>query len=157
MYATAEQLRRHGYGEDVVARALDLRRRFEDSVHDRPVDEEALASELLAALDEEWYAHLWLPPTLLDDEGKRLWIEEMDFDPRPIFARVRVPTLAFYGQDDGWSPVEPSVEAWRAAHADDVEIVVIPEASHELRLPDGRLAPEYERKLVEWVVRRPSG
>ena len=33
MYATAEQLRLAGYDEDVVSRALDLRRRFEDCIH----------------------------------------------------------------------------------------------------------------------------
>jgi len=115
MYATAQQLRLAGYGEQVVARALDLRRRFEESVHDRPVDEDALKADLLAALDEPWFEQLWLPPTLLDEEGRRLWIEEMDFDPRPIFAEVRVPALLFFGGRDSWTPVEPSVEAWRAA------------------------------------------
>jgi hypothetical protein len=42
-------------------------------------------------------------------------------------------------------------EAWRAARGEEVEIVVIPEAEHELTLPDGSLAPEYERTLVDWL------
>ena len=50
------------------------------------------------------------------------------------------------------TPVEPSVEAWRAARGDEVEIVVIPEAEHDLTLPDGSLAPEYTSVLVEWVA-----
>jgi pimeloyl-ACP methyl ester carboxylesterase len=154
MYATAQQMRLDGYGEDVVERALDLRRRFEDSVHGLPVDEEELRADLLAGLDEPWFRHLWLPPTLLDEEGRGLWIEEMDFDPRPIFAQVRVPTLLFFGGRDSWTPVEPSVEAWRVARGDEAEIVVIPEAEHEMTLPDGTIAPEYERKLVEWLVSR---
>jgi len=33
MYATAQQLRLAGYGDEVVERGLDLRRRFEDAVH----------------------------------------------------------------------------------------------------------------------------
>jgi pimeloyl-ACP methyl ester carboxylesterase len=152
MYATAQQLRLAGYGEDVVETALDLRRRFEDSVHDRPLDEELLRADLLAAIDEDWFAHLWLPPTTLDEEGKQLWIDEMDFDPEPVFARVRVPALLFFGERDSWTPVEPSVEAWRAARGDEVEIVVIPEAEHEMTLPDGTIAPEYERKLVDWLA-----
>jgi pimeloyl-ACP methyl ester carboxylesterase len=151
MYATAEQIRRAGHGEEAVERALDLRRRFEDWVHGRPVDQDTLRADLLAVLDEPWVSHLFLPPVLLDEEGRRLWIEEMDFDPRPIFARVRAPTLLFYGDDDGWTPVEPSVEAWREARGEEAEIVVIPRASHELELPDGRVAPEYERKLVDWL------
>ena len=155
MYATAEQLRRAGYGEDVVARALDLRRAFEDSVHGRETTPDAeLAAALRSGLDEEWWSLAFLPATLLDDEGRRLWIEEMDFDPRLVFARVRVPTLLFYGADDAWTPVAASVDAWRRARGGDVEIVVVPEATHELTLPDGSLAPVYERTLVAWLVKR---
>jgi len=153
MYATATQLRRAGYDEGVVSRALELRRRFEEWVHGRGrAREDRLRSDLLSALDEPWFGLLFLPPVLLDDEGCALWIEEMDFDPQPVFAGVRVPTLLFYGAADSWTPVEPSVKAWREALGDEVEIVVIPETEHELALPDGTLAPEYERTLVDWLV-----
>lgn len=153
MYAVEKQLRLAGYGDDAVDQALELRRRFEDWVHTRaPEPDDRLAADLLAALDEPWAGQLWLPPSLLDEEGVRLWIEEMDFDPRPSFAQVRVPTLLFYGEADSWTPVEPSVEAWRAARGDEVEIVVIPGAEHDLTLPDGSLAPEYTSKLVDWLA-----
>ncbi len=156
MYAVERQLRLAGYGDDVVARALELRRRFEDWVHKRaPERDEALAADLWAALDEPWFGQLWLPPTLLDEESLRLWIEEMDYDPRPSFAEVRVPTLLFYGAADSWTPVEPSVEAWRAARGDEVEIVVIPEAEHDLMLPDGTLSPAYTSALLEWLAQLP--
>ena len=151
MYATERQLRLAGYGDEVVERALDLRRRFEDSVHERPVDEGTLRDDLMAALDEEWFGHLFLPPTTLDEEGKRLWIEEMDFDPEPVFARIDVPALLFFGERDSWSPVQASVDTWRRARGDSVEIVVIPSAEHDLTLPDGTIAPEYERTLVGWL------
>jgi uncharacterized protein len=155
MYATAQQLRLNGYDEKVVARALALRRAFEDWVHGRRRDREAeLKAELSAGLDEPWWPLTFLPPVLLDEEGCQLWIEEMDFDPRPVFAQVRVPTLLFYGEADSWTPVAPSVEAWRKARGDHVDIVTIPEAEHDLTLPDGTLAPEYERTFVEWLVNR---
>jgi len=155
MYAVERQLRLAGYGDEVVARALELRRRFEDWVHTRaPAPDERLAADLWAGIDEPWWGQVWLPPTLLDEEGLGLWIEEMDFDPRPVFAQVRVPTLLFYGAADSWTPVEPSVDTWRAARGDEVEIVVIPEAEHDLTLPDGSLAPEYTSKLVEWLARQ---
>jgi pimeloyl-ACP methyl ester carboxylesterase len=155
MYAVERQFRLAGYGEAVIDRALALRRRFEDWVHtDAPERDEQLAAELSMAATEAWSAHVWLPPTLLDEEGRRLWIEEMDFDPRPTFARVRVPTLLFYGAADSWTPVAASVAAWRAARGDDVDIVVIPEAEHDLTLPDGSLSAEYERTLVNWLLRR---
>jgi pimeloyl-ACP methyl ester carboxylesterase len=155
MYAVERQLRLAGYGGDVVARALDLRRRFEDWVHvGAPSPDERLAAELWAGIDEPWWSHVWLPPTLLDEESRRLWIAEMDLDPRPVFARVRVPTLLFYGEADSWTPVAPSVEAWRAARGDEVEIVVIPEAEHDLTLPDGSLSAEYQQTLIDWLVRQ---
>jgi pimeloyl-ACP methyl ester carboxylesterase len=155
MYAVERQLRLAGYGDEVVGQALELRRRFEDWVHTpEPDPDEQLAADLLDALDEPWAGQLWLPPTLLDEESRRLWIEEMDFDPRPVFAQVRVPTLLFYGEADSWTPVEPSVEAWRAARGEEVEVVVIPDAEHDLALPDGSLSPTYEQRLVEWLSAR---
>ena len=155
MYAVERQLRLVGHGDDVVARALGLRRRFEDWIHTTaPEPDDQLAAELSAATDEPWWPHAWLPPSLLDERGQRLWIEEMDFDPRPVFAQVRVPTLLFYGQDDSWTPVEPSIAAWRAGRSDQREIVVIPHAEHDLRLPDGSLAGEYPRILVDWLRRQ---
>jgi uncharacterized protein len=63
-----------------------------------------------------------------------------------------VPALLFYGAEDSWTPVEPSVEAWRAARGAEVEIVVVPGAEHDLTLPDGSFAPEYERRLVDWLT-----
>ena len=153
MYAVAQQLERAGYGGAVTNRVLALRRFYEAYVHGRAPGREAeLAAELTAAMDEPWWLLAFLPPVPLDAEGCRLWIEEMDFDPRPIFAQVRVPALMFYGEDDAWTPVPPSVDAWRAARGDAVEIVVVPEASHELCLPDDTIAPGYEQKLADWLV-----
>lgn len=155
MYAVAQQLEHAGYGSAVVHRVLALRRAYEAYVHGRAAGREAeLAAELQAAMDEPWWLLAFLPPVLLDAEGCRLWIEEMDWDPRPVFAAVRVPALMFYGADDAWTPVEPSVQAWREARGDAVEIVVVPEASHEMALHDGSIALEYERKLVDWLVDR---
>jgi pimeloyl-ACP methyl ester carboxylesterase len=152
MVAVERQLRLAGYGDDVVDRALDLRRRFEHWIHEvAPEPDEQLSADLLAAVDEPWAGRLWLPPTLLDEEGVRLWIEEMDYDPRPTFQRVRVPTLSLYGELDSWAPVEASAEAWRKARGDDVDVVVIPGAEHDLTFPDGGFAPEYEARLVEWL------
>lgn len=152
MVAVERQLRLAGYGDDVVDRALDLRRRFEHWLHEvAPAPDEQLSADLWAAVDEPWSGQLWLPPTLLDEEGRRLWIEEMDYDPTPTFERVRVPTLSFYGELDSWAPVEASVEAWRTARGDAVELVVIEGAEHDLTLPDGSFAREYDERLVEWL------
>jgi uncharacterized protein len=149
-YATAEQLRLAGYDEDVVARALGLRGRFEAHVR-RGGPDPLLSADLRAALDELWFGHLFLPPVLLDDEARALWSEEMDFDPRPVLRRIRVPTLCFFGAADSWTPVEASLRTWRE-DCPTAELVVLPDAEHDLTLPDGTTAPEYERRLVDWLA-----
>ena len=157
-YANAQQLRLAGFDEDTVSRALELRRRFEDHVHGIGREhEDELRADLRSALDEDWFGTLFIPPAPLDEEGCAVWIREMDFDPRPVFARVSVPTLAFFGEADSWSPIPESVEAWRQARGDEVEIVVIPGAEHDLTLPDGTLSPDYERRLVRWLVAQATG
>lgn len=153
MYATEQQLTRAGYGNAVVQRALALRRFYEAYVHGRAAGrEEELAIELQRAMEEPWWLLAFLPPVPLDAEGCRYWIEEMDFDPFPVFQRVRVPALMFYGEDDAWTPVEPSVRAWREARGDAVDVVVVPEASHEMILPDDTVAMDYEQKLIDWLT-----
>ena len=151
MYATESQLRLAGYDEGVVANALELRRDFEAWVH-QPQPARELEARLSAAADEDWFGVLFLPPLLLDEEGRRLWIEEMDFDPRPVFARVRVPTLALWGGDDSWTPVAPSVEAWQQA-CGSVETIVLPNVEHDLTRPDGTFTEEFDHRLVEWLSR----
>src|SRR5581483_10118392 len=100
--------------------------------------------------DEPWSGLLFLPPAPLEEDVRPLWIAEMDFDPVPVFERVGVPTLCFYGEADSWTPVEPSAAAWRSAGAD---VVVVPGAEHDLTLPDGTLSPLYEETLVDWLLR----
>jgi hypothetical protein len=143
-YYTRRKLELAGYDNDVVERASGLRLGLEAWMHDAgPVP-----PDLEAASHEPWFPLAYLPSkTEVEAKDKRAWIAEMDFDPRPVFAAVRVPFLAFYGERDSTSPVEPSV----AALPPQAEVVVIPEAEHSLKLPDGSLAPLYERKLAEWL------
>lgn len=154
-YAVERRLRLAGYDDAVVARVLDLRRRFEAWVHAPAPDRAAgLTSELESASAAAWWPNAWLPAELPDEQGRRRWIEEMDFDPLPVFAGVGVPTLLFYGAADSWTPVAPSVAAWRAASRGQAEIVVIPDAEHDLTLPDGTLSGTYTQRLVDWVTRQ---
>lgn len=141
-YANRQQLELAGYGPEVVERAATLRLQLEAWVHNT-----GPPPDLAAATGEPWFPLTYLPPTVFGEERKRAWIDEMDFDPRPVFASVRVPVLAFYGALDSTSPVERSVAAWPSQ----AKVVVIPEAEHDLTLPDGTLAPLYERTLVEWL------
>jgi pimeloyl-ACP methyl ester carboxylesterase len=155
MYATEQQLRRAGFGDAVVDRALDLRQRFEAWVHDPDATAgRALAADLTDAEREDWWPLSFLRKRLPTPEERDEWRAEMDFDPVPIFSRVAVPTLLFYGTDDAWTPVQRSVDVWRRTRGDRVDIVLIDGASHELEMPDGRLAPAYEKGLIDWLADR---
>ncbi len=149
IYANRRALELAGYGPDAVERVTSLRREIADWAHDA-----GPPPDLTAAAVEPWFPLTYLPPVRpsdLEDDMKRTWIAEMDFDPIPIFAAVRVPVLAFLGERDSVSPVEPSVAAWPQ---DDATVVVVPDAEHDLTLPDGTLVPVYEQMLVDWLAER---
>jgi uncharacterized protein len=137
-----------------VDRAIDLRSRAEAWL--RGAKAGPLAEDLAVAAGEPWWPLAFLPDAIPDGSDaeavRRDLAEEMFFDPRPVFARVRVPTLLFYGDDDSWTPVAPSIAAWRDARGDAVEIVLLPGTGHEPTLAPNRISPSYEAKLVEWAV-----
>lgn len=154
VYANAEQLRRAGYGPAEISRAENLRRGLHAWILvPDPAAASSLGPDLAAASDEPWWELTYLPSSLPTEVEREEWVAEMAFDPRPVFERVSVPALIFYGADDGWTPVSASVRAWHEAVGDRAEIVVLPDASHDLTLPDGDLHPAYEGRLVEWCRR----
>jgi pimeloyl-ACP methyl ester carboxylesterase len=132
LYATRRQLELAGYDPEPAAR---LRRSFDDWIHDR-----GPAPDLALAAREPWFPLTYLPPRLPDDQGRQRWIEEMDYDPVPTLAALRVPLLAFYGERDSWTPPP-----------DDPRVVLIPEAEHDMTLPDGTISPRYEQLLLNWL------
>lgn len=157
-YATAEQVRRAGFDEGAVAAALALRARLEAWVDGDAAP--GLAGDLArAAATAPWWQHAWLPDGLPPDGpgADALRAEaraELRFEPEPVFAATRVPTLLVYGDDDGWSPVPESIAAWRRARADGVELHVLPGTGHEPRRGDGAIDPAYARLLAAWVPAR---
>jgi pimeloyl-ACP methyl ester carboxylesterase len=130
-YANRRQLELAGFDP---APGLRLRRAFDEWVHDR-----GPAPDLAAARSEPWFDVLHLPHALLDDEGKRRWIEEMDFDPGPVFASVSAPLVHFYGERDSWTPPPPQLP----------NVYVVPDAEHDMTLPSGEISPLYVRLLLE--------
>ena len=147
-WSVPRQLRLAGYGDDATALQDAARFALEEVVHGHGSPERA--QELLEAGSREpWWRLAYLPDRLLDDEERRQWIEEMDFEPEPVFAAVRVPTLLVYGEADSWMPVDLSVEAWRRARGEEVDVVRLPGVGHE---PIG--SREYEEALLDWLRAR---
>jgi pimeloyl-ACP methyl ester carboxylesterase len=124
----------------------------EEAVHRSGSPERAQAL-LDAARTEPWWPLLQLPDRVPPEEESAEWREEMDFDPEPIFAHVRVPTLLVYGEDDDWVPVDASVETWTRARGGEVEIVLLPETGHEPRR-GSTVSPLYEERLIAWLRAR---
>lgn len=144
-YGTAEQLRRRGYGDDEALRELaELRAALEDAHRDSARRAEAQAVVDRYA-DRAWFelAHV---PRRLEELGE--W-GDMDFDPAPVLARVRCPVLLFYGEEDEWTPVEPSLAAWERSGAD-VTVVRLPGTDHAPTL-GGAISPDYTAALATWV------
>jgi hypothetical protein len=76
--------------------------------------------------------------------------EELDFDPTAVFARVRVPTLLVYGDEDEWIPVDESLAAWRDARGEEIDIVMVLGTGHEPAHGE-EVSPEYEESLETWL------
>jgi len=156
LYGTAKHARMAGHGEDVAQRIVSVRRVVDDHRRGRVPLERAQAA-VDGVKDEGWFHMAHLSPKV-SEIG--LW-QDLDFDPAPIFANVRVPTLLFYGEDDEWSPIEASVAAWeRAAERANNRDVLVQRLAGTGHFPTlggdetiEAISPDYERTLVEWLGR----
>jgi pimeloyl-ACP methyl ester carboxylesterase len=151
-YGTARHLREGGYDDAAVAKLLELRAVYEDYIRGR-VDRGVAQRAVDAAAGEPWFARAYVRRTLPEEHD--FW-PDMDFDPVPHFAQVRVPTLLFYGEDDEWQPIDESIAAWRraakSAGNDDVTVVRLVGTRHTPTVADGGgVAPDYERRLIDWL------
>ena len=156
LYGTAKHVRDAGWGPNAEQSVASTRRIVDEWRRGRvAIDEAQRAVDGL-------YRHPWSAlsyvPRELSSAGP--W-PDMDFDPVAIFAKVRVPVLLFYGEDDEWQPTDESIAAWQRAAAeaanDDVTVVRLPGTGHAPTL-GGRheleaVDPLYERALAAWLVR----
>jgi pimeloyl-ACP methyl ester carboxylesterase len=156
LYGTAKHARMAGFGDDVAARLVNARTQV-DEWRRGHVSIEAAQEAVDAIADEAWFAHSYLRRSLREIG---FW-PDLDFDPAPVFARVRVPVLLFYGEDDEWVPIDASIEAWRWAATQtknrDVTIVRLPGAGHAPTLGGAAsieaISPDYERAMLPWLAR----
>jgi hypothetical protein len=157
-YGTAEQLRRSGYGEDdAQAELAELRAALEDALRDRSrLDAAQRVVDRYA--DRPWFPLAYVPRTL---DPSANW-PDMDFDPPPIMASVHCPVLLFYGEEDEWTPIEPSIAAWERAAAeagnDELAVARLAGADHAPTLGGGEgrdaISPAYTQTLEDWIEQR---
>ncbi|GHJ54706.1 hypothetical protein Nm8I071_40130 [Nonomuraea sp. TT08I-71] len=157
-YGTAEQLRRHGYGEADLAE-LDRLRGIAEGFLRGDVPRATAQAELDVAVRRPWFPLAHLPRELPDTSGT--WVD-MDFDPEPVFAKLSGPVLLCYGETDGWTPIEQSLVVWRrAAREAELTVARLAGCDHAPSL-DGHddlagVSPDYERVLLDWLGRRLRG
>jgi pimeloyl-ACP methyl ester carboxylesterase len=153
-YGTAEQLRRHGHGDDQpLSELAELRAALEDAVRDRSrlADSQAVIDRYA---ERPWFPLAYVPRTL---DPAADWAD-MDFDPAPTLARVRCPVLLFYGEEDAWTPIEPSIAAWKRAGNANLTVVRLPGTDHAPTFGGvherDAISPLYPEALVTWLDER---
>jgi len=158
-YLTDELLRRSGYDEATRATARRLRERFEAFLRrdDRsPQERSELDARLRRAAREPWFPLAGLPA---EAPGLRAQWADMDFDPVPSFARVRVPVLAVWGADEECVPRPRSRDAWARSGAD-VTLVDLAGCGHwpvvgsgepGFAYTDQAPVPEFAAALTAWL------
>jgi len=147
-YGTVKHARQAGYGDEVARRIVELRGALEHFQRGR-LPRDGAQRAIDAAATEPWFEHAYVRRELPYEPG--FW-PDMDFDPAAVFARVRAPTLLFYGEDDEWQPIDASIATWRSAGLDDLTIVRLPGTGHAPTIDGGdAISPDYERSLLAWL------
>lgn len=168
LYAGEMRLRERGFSEAEISEALATLKQVDEFVRTGG-DRNVLQSLLDQAWTKRWAASTILPrtvPTAAQQSTLFRW-RNLDFDPAPIWGRIRVPVLALFGGRDNVVPVQQSVEridrALKQARNTDMTIKVYPDADHIIKLrPDTiggkwdwpRPAPGYIDMMVDWTLRR---
>lgn len=154
---TAQQLSQRGYSENDLRQLAELRAAVEAYLRGQR-DRASTQALVDAAAERPWFPLAYLGAELPDPGS---WAD-MDFEPEPVFAGVRCPVLAFYGQTDEWMPIDDSVAAWqragRASANTDITVVRLPGCDHMPTL-DGRqdidgISPDYTATLLIWLQER---
>jgi pimeloyl-ACP methyl ester carboxylesterase len=146
---TREQVRRAGYDDRALAEAVEVWSAIEAFLRgERSHDDAQTVIDMYA--DRPWFPLLTTPAELPRDAT---W-HDIDFDPRPHIERVRCPVHLFYGTEDEWTPVEPSIRAWSDAttrSGASLTVTELPGLGHAPVDPDGSVAPAYETTLLDWL------
>ncbi|MEU6024708.1 alpha/beta fold hydrolase [Micromonospora sp. NPDC047134] len=154
-YGTAQQLLLHGYGRAELADLARLREALEKVVRGH-IDRRTAQTVIDRYADRPWFPLACVPRDLDDHPGT--W-EDMDYDPEPVIARVRCPTLLFYGEADEWTPADDSIAVWRrAAATSDLTIHRLADCTHLPTIGGTEtlesISSDYRSAMLAWVQER---
>ncbi len=161
-FQKANRLRAQGFSEAEIRNAVAAIEQLQEYVRTRKNPAQAQA-----ALDRAWenrWASVVLPSRRIPTaEELATWMQWRDIDGTsiPDWERVKVPVLAFWGEQDTVVPVEKSAErireALKRAGNQDVTIMIIPNTDHNLMRqpnPENLPAAEYLETMIEWTLKR---
>ncbi len=160
-YESEARLRDAGLSEDEIRDALALKRTVMQMIATRAPDEKIDA--LISTQKSEWAKPIGLPGR---DDGTRAWFARvLDFDPVPLWKKVRVPVLALYGSDDKNVRVSESAplleKTLRSRENAEAEIKIFQGADHSLLTTSkaGRplLAPGFMETMTDWLLAHANG
>lgn len=160
LYRVSNSLKRSDLSEPDQAKAFAFYRRFID-VARTGAGIDALLASGDAVKAEAWYQWLGIPPR--DHWLWSFYPPVGNFDPLPVWKKVRVPTLLLYGQNDQLIPVDSSLR--RIGRALDEggntrwAAVILPRAAHNFTLSPGpgepfewrRVAPGLPDLVLGWI------
>jgi pimeloyl-ACP methyl ester carboxylesterase len=128
LLAIEAELRAYQFPEEEIARAVAYYQ-LNDRVTLTGEGEEELRAAYEKNAKAEW---LLKPPEPADFWFRRLYRGIYAFDPKPYWAGVSCPVLAFFGEKDCSVPAERNAAELRAAlrHNAGTKIVVLPKANH---------------------------
>ena len=150
LYRTRHDLEDRGFTESEILRAMDL---YSQWINVARTGEgwDRLGSAMAAAKNEKWFRALGLPQN--KDHWLYKWYPPVgNFNPLPLWEKVKVPVLLIYGEHDRNTPVAPSLagigDALHKAGNTDYTPIIIPGAAHNLTIQMAH------RRAVLLVVRR---
>lgn len=151
-------LRQRGVAEGEVALVGELMSRMMRYALER-TGYDSLVAYAASVADRPWYrqfaqARIAAPDARYWDGYRRL----LDVDPRPDYARLRIPTLVVLGERDERLPIGKHRPVFESLARAGVQLTlwVVPEASHGLMLGPGNslgYPPGLHERLADWIVR----
>lgn len=153
LWALRNAMRRGGLAEDDVEHALSLWREFLEGLRSGDTSSAGLDARIAEA--SERLPAQALPPLSAAYEPIPIF-NSLSFDADDDLAKLEVPWLAMYGEDDPVVPVAASVDALRRAFAASgytgLELVVIPGSGHGLNDASGERHELYVTTPVRWLT-----
>lgn len=153
VYEIENDLRERDFSEADIAKAKALRRLLNNTILNN-AGWETLKSEVDKAKNEKWFGYArvgWfssiaIPPDASTLKGLQ---DPISYDPVPVLEKVTVPVLTYNGELDKSVNTKESVpimeRALRAKSNNDVTIIILPKASHDLLEAKTGYNSEYPR------------